>query len=80
MMEKELGMNLNDSNKKETLIVVSKLKKYIKEESGLNTSSNLMDALSERIRGICKTAIENAKSDGRKTVMDRDLPDQTSTF
>lgn len=58
----------------ETLVVVSKLKKYIKEQSGLNTSSNLMDALSEKIRNLCNQAIQNARSDGRKTVMDRDLP------
>lgn len=65
------GTNGMDS---EILVVVSKLKKYIKEKAGMNTSSSLTDALSERIRGMCNQAIENAKTDGRKTVMDRDLP------
>ncbi len=63
---------------KETLVVVSKLKRYIKEQSGLNTSSNLMDALSDQIRDLCNSAIQNAKNDGRKTVMARDLPSNSS--
>ncbi len=58
----------------ETLVVVSKLKKYIKEKSGMNTSASLSEALSEKIRALCNLAIENAKNEGRKTVMDRDLP------
>ena len=57
----------------EILVVASKLKKYIKAESGLNTSANVMEALSEKIRVLCHQAIENARSDGRKTVMDRDF-------
>ena len=57
----------------ETLVVASKLKKYIKSQSGMNTSANVMDALSNRIRQMCNEAISNAESDGRKTVMDRDF-------
>ncbi len=57
----------------ETLVVASKLKKYIKAESGMNTSANVMPALSDRIRQMCKNAISNAESEGRKTVMDRDF-------
>lgn len=61
-------------SEKEILVVVSKLKNYIKEASGMNTSGNLAPALSDMVRTICDQAIETAKSDGRKTVMDRDLP------
>ncbi|MGE0615180.1 MAG: hypothetical protein AB7P04_06040 [Bacteriovoracia bacterium] len=57
----------------EVLVVISKLKKYIRDKSGMNTSSNVMEALSAKIRNLCDQAMENAKSDGRKTVMDRDF-------
>lgn len=61
------------SDKKEVLVVASKLKNYIKESSGMNTSAAVMEALSEKIRQLCDQAINNAKGDGRKTVMDRDF-------
>lgn len=57
----------------ETLIVASKLKKYIKDKSGMNTSAGVLDILSDRIRAMCDQAMENARSDGRKTVKDRDF-------
>jgi histone H3/H4 len=57
----------------EVLVVASKLKNYIRSKSGMNTSSAVMEALSNKIRQLCDQAIENAKSDGRKTVMDRDF-------
>ncbi|MDR3608300.1 MAG: hypothetical protein P4M08_13095 [Oligoflexia bacterium] len=58
----------------EVLVVASKLKAYIRTKSGMNTSSAVMDAVSRKIRVLCDQAIENAKSEGRKTVMDRDFP------
>lgn len=58
---------------KEVLVVASKLKKYIKAQSGMNTSSSVVDALSEQIRTMCNQAISKAQSEGRKTVMDRDF-------
>ena len=57
----------------ETLIVASKLKKYIRDKAGMNTSAGVMDVLSEKLRVICDQAIDNARSDGRKTVKDRDI-------
>lgn len=57
----------------DVLVVVSKLKKYIKERAELNTSGNVAEALSGIVRTLCDKAIENAKNDGRKTVMDRDF-------
>jgi histone H3/H4 len=56
------------------LIVTSKLKNYIKEKSAMNTAGNVPETLSDRIRSLCDQAIENARRDGRKTVMDRDFP------
>lgn len=58
----------------DTLVVVSKVKKYIQDKSGLNTSNGVMDALTEVIVRTCDRAIENAIRDNRKTVMDRDVP------
>jgi histone H3/H4 len=58
---------------KEVLVVVSKLKNYIKESSGMNTSGNVPARLTEIVHTLCNEAVENAKKDGRKTVMDRDF-------
>lgn len=59
----------------DVLVVTSKVKNYIKAEAGLNTSGAVAAALSERVRKLCEKAVENAKSDNRKTVMDRDIPE-----
>ncbi|MBK9072981.1 MAG: hypothetical protein IPL79_18570 [Myxococcales bacterium] len=59
---------------RDVLIVVSKLKKYVRDRSGMNTSDAVVDKLSDHVRAICDIAIRNAGRDGRKTVLDRDLP------
>ncbi len=61
------------SDNKEVLVVASKVKGYIRERSGMNTAANVLDALSQKIRGLCDAAIENARNDRRKTVKDRDF-------
>lgn len=70
--EKELIM-ADGNTEKEVLIVASKLKNYIRTKSDMNTSAAVTDVLSDKIRELCDQAIENAKRDGRKTVMDRDF-------
>jgi len=55
------------------LVVVSKLKAYVRARSGMNTSDGVMEVLSDRLRTLCDEGIRNAARDGRKTVMDRDL-------
>lgn len=62
---------MSESN--EVLVVASKVKVYIKEKGDMKTSSSVLSALSERIRTMCDEAIESARSDGRKTVLDRDI-------
>jgi len=57
----------------EVLVVASKVKAYIKKESGFNTSATVIDALSKIVERECKKAIERTKEDKRKTVMDRDV-------
>ncbi len=62
-----------DSLESEILVVVSKLKAYVKERGDMNTSDSVSQLLSDRLRRLCDRAIENARVDGRKTVMDRDF-------
>lgn len=57
----------------DVIVVVSKLKDYIRSAAGMNTAGNVASALSSKIRALCDQAIENARKDGRKTVMDRDF-------
>lgn len=57
----------------EVLVVVSKLKNYIRQSAGMSTAGNVAPALSNLIRRLCDEAIEKARRDGRKTVMDRDF-------
>jgi hypothetical protein len=58
---------------REILIVASKLKDYIRLKSEMNTSADVMEALSDIVRRECDRAIESARADGRKTVMERDF-------
>lgn len=55
------------------LVVASKIKNFIKQNSEMNTSASVMEALSKIVERECLKAIANAKNDKRKTVMDRDF-------
>lgn len=57
----------------DVLVVTSKVKKFIKEKSEMNTSAETVDVLSKAIERLCTKGIESAKADGRKTVMARDI-------
>jgi histone H3/H4 len=58
---------------KETLVVSSKVKNYIKTTGDLKCSAKVIDVLSDKIREMCDVAIENAKNDKRKTVQEKDF-------
>jgi hypothetical protein len=58
---------------REVLVVVSKVKDYIRARSEMNTSDSIMPLLSELIRQACDDAIDSAREEGRKTVLDRDF-------
>lgn len=58
---------------RDVLIVTSKLKNYIKAKHDMNTSGNVPERLSDKIRSLVDEACMKAKSDGRKTLMDRDF-------
>ena len=61
----------------DVLVVVSKLKSYIRTASAMNTAGGVAGTLSTLVKGLCDKAIENAKNDGRKTVMERDFKTAT---
>lgn len=61
---------LSDS---EVLVVVSKLKAFVKENTGLNTSADVIDQLSDEIRDSCLKAAQSAHREGRKTLMAKDF-------
>jgi histone H3/H4 len=58
---------------RDILIVASKLKEYINAKADMNTSANVMEVLSDIVRRACDDAIDQARQEGRKTVMDRDF-------
>jgi histone H3/H4 len=68
------GIHLNDVVDNDILIVVSKLKKYIKERSGMNCSDAVAEVLSDHVRALCDDSIRAAGRDERRTVLDRDVP------
>ena len=57
----------------EVLVVVSKVKTYVKSSADMNTAGNVASKLSDLVRSLCDQAVERARSDGRKTLMDRDF-------
>ena len=59
---------------REVLVIASRLKEFIDAHSGgFSTSQSVMDVLSDHLRVVCDRAIDNARTDGRKTVMERDF-------
>jgi hypothetical protein len=68
-----VGATAGDDLPKDVLVVVSKLKAYVRARSGMNTSDSVTGPLSEHLRRLCNEAIRNAARDGRKTVLDRDF-------
>ena len=74
VMERDFTVtSATEADQGEVLVVVSKLKNYVRAISGLNTSGGVAATISILVKGICNQAIENAKKDGRKTVMERDF-------
>lgn len=65
--------NISSANEQEILIVASKLKQYIKDKYDMNTAASVMDVLSSAVRRLTDQAAENARAEGRKTLMDRDF-------
>lgn len=60
---------------RDVLVVVSKLKKYVKAKGDMKTSETVIPVLSQELRRICDRAIRIAGQSGRKTILDRDVRD-----
>jgi hypothetical protein len=60
---------------REVLIIASRLKEYIRARSGFHTSDGTLDALSDAVRNLCDEAILKAEREGRRTVLERDVPE-----
>ncbi len=73
LSNKSSSLTTTSSKNNDVLIIASKLKDYIKNKADMNTSANVMDRLSDIVRRHCDNAINKARQDGRKTVMDRDF-------
>lgn len=67
------GRGSTAADEEEILVVVSKVRKYVSDKSGMNTSAGVYERLSDKIRNLCDAAIQVARSQGRKTVMDKDV-------
>lgn len=65
--------NFKEGANMETLIVVSKLKKYLKDVYGMNTAANFIEPLNKDIVQTIEQAITHTEKSGRKTVMARDF-------
>ena len=59
----------------DVLVVASKVKTYIKQKAEFKTSAETIDAVSKVVEGVLEKAIDNARGQGRKTVMARDVDD-----
>ena len=68
------SVTLANVDERDMLIVVSKLKKYIKDRSGFNCSDAVAEVISDHVRAIADESIRAAGRDERKTVLDRDVP------
>src|SRR5262245_29420008 len=51
----------NQFDHDDVLVVVSKVKKYIRDRSGMNTSDAVAEALGAHVRKVCDDAIRNAR-------------------
>lgn len=65
---------LTEDLPEDILVVVSKLKAYVKARGDLKTSDAVMPLLSDILRQVCDEAILRAQEAGRQTLLDRDLP------
>jgi hypothetical protein len=60
----------------DVLIIASRLKEYIRVKSGgYHTSDRVLGPLSEIVKRVCDQAIRSAQREGRRTVLDRDIPE-----
>ncbi len=76
IMDRDFENASSDSGS--SLVVVSKLKAYVKEEHGMSTSGAVPAVLTSYVKQLCSHAVEAAQSAKRKTIMDRDFENACS--
>lgn len=59
---------------KEILVIASRFKSYVRQCHGMNTSDGVFELLSDELRRLADRAVMHAREEGRKTLLDRDLP------
>jgi hypothetical protein len=74
MLGRDIPKPAPGGNNDDVLVIVSRLKEYVRVKADLRTSDEVPAVISEEIRRIARVAIEAARRDGRKTVMGRDIP------
>ncbi len=57
----------------EVLVVVSKLKAFVKAQGNMSTSDGVVSVLSNHLRALSVRALRSAAQNGRKTVLARDF-------
>lgn len=80
VMGKDFNFYVENPEVGETLVVATKVKKHIKENFELSTSSQAFTQLSSRIQKICDESVKKAMEQKRKTVMDRDFTAPTASL
>ncbi|PRQ06188.1 hypothetical protein [Enhygromyxa salina] len=58
---------------RDVLVISKAFKEYVRAAGGCNTSDAVIEVLSDKLRDWADRAIDRAKADGRKTVLDRDF-------
>lgn len=67
------GANKGGAKPAPSFAVSSKIKKFTKEKTGMNTPGDLGEILTKHIKQVMVRASEVAKADGRKTILSRDV-------
>lgn len=67
------GAPERDDRPRDIVVIVTKVKQYVKERSGMNTADSVATVLSGHMRRLAREAIRKAGADDRKTVLDRDV-------
>jgi histone H3/H4 len=68
-----LGTSNEDDASDVVLVIVLKVKQYVRESSALSTSDAILPLLSGHVRHLAREACRAAARDDRKTVLDRDV-------
>ena len=71
--QKSTPSNKQVSKGGEILVIASRFKDFVNQQSDFNTSARVMEILSDHLRHVAMQAVDNARSDGRKTLMEQDL-------